>query len=156
LEARLKKVERPTKVNVTISPDRNRELIVAGDLIARRSFSWSQLLTDIERNLPPTVRVVKVVVSQILPQERDGTIGDEISANLTLDVVGKNGLEVTKMINKFQESGRFKVVPVQSKQVEGMSDVEFTLKVEYTPAQPTAQPPSNNQVASGQVAETNQ
>src|SRR5262245_15506720 len=57
LEAQLKKVVKPVKTNVSISADRNRELIVAGDLIARRAFSWSQLLSDIERNLPPNVRV---------------------------------------------------------------------------------------------------
>ncbi|HKX30442.1 MAG TPA: hypothetical protein VJ302_22310 [Blastocatellia bacterium] len=155
LEAQLKKVDKPVKTNVAISIDRNRELLVAGDLITRRAFSWSQLLSDIERNLPGGVRVIKVGVTQILPQEKDGTIGDDVTASLSLVVVGKSNLDVTMMINKFQESGRFKVVPVAKKQLEGVNDVEFTLKVDYAP--PTsANPPSNNQVASGQVAERNQ
>jgi hypothetical protein len=154
LEGQLKKLEKPAKVNVVISTDQNRELAVASELIARRAFSWSQLLNDIERTLPPTVRVLRVAVTQIQPQDRDGTIGaNEIAANLTLDVVGKGGQDVTAMINKMLETGRFKVFPLTKKPIEGTEEVEFSLKVDYFPPRSASQGSFGEQVASGQSAE---
>lgn len=154
LEAQLEKINKPVRNNVTISTDQNRELIAAGELVARRSFSWSQLLTDIERNLPANVRVLRVGVTQILPQERDGTIsGNEVAATLTLEVIGKTNQDVTAMINKFHESGRFKVSPLTKKPVEGTEEAEFSLKVDYFPPQPASRGNLGNQIASGQLAE---
>src|SRR5262245_13952417 len=43
LEKRLGKVQKPAATNVTISADKNIELYTASQLIARRTFSWSQL-----------------------------------------------------------------------------------------------------------------
>jgi hypothetical protein len=148
LEDQLKRFEKPAKSNTSITTDRNRELAAAYDLIARRTFSWSQLLNDIERNLHSTVRILRVTVTQIQGQDREGTIGDhESAAILTLDVIGKSGKEVTAMMNRFHESGRFKVSPIQSKPIEGIEDVEFKLKVEYFPPRPATRVSSNNQVA---------
>ena len=127
--------------NVTISADRNRQLLAASELIARRSFSWSQLLDDIERNLPAGVRVLRVAVAQIQPNERDAAgVEIESAATLNMSVIGKGGAEVTAMINKFHESRRFKVFPVSQKTVEGTEEIEFDLKVEYLtrPAAPRA------------------
>ena len=136
LQAALKAVEKPGAANVSISTDQNRQLVAASELIARRAFSWSALLNDIERNLPAGVRVLRVEVTQIQPNERGATGGSESSATLSLTVIGKSGNDVTTMINKFHESGRFKVFPLSSKKVEGTDDIEFDLRVEYlTPAQ---------------------
>src|SRR5262249_23516321 len=138
LQSGLKKVEKPAGANVTITADQNRQLVAASDLVARRAFSWSLLLNDIERNLPAGVRVLRVEVTQIQPNERDGAIGGAgNAATLSMTVIGKGGSEVTTMINKFHESGRFKVFPLSSKKVEGVDDVEFALRVEYFP-QPSA------------------
>src|SRR5262245_19835574 len=137
LQDALKKVEKSDRTNVTISADQNSQLVAASELVARRAFSWSLLLNDIERNLPAGVRVRRVEVNQIQPDERDGAIGGaENAATLTMGVIGKSGNDVYTMINKFHESGRFKVFPLSSKKVEGTDDIEFDLKVEYlTPAQ---------------------
>lgn len=151
LETQLKKLEKPVRATRTISLDENRELVAASDLIARRAFSWTQLLNDIERNLPPTVRVLRVAVSQITADERDEMVGSGRlgAAELTLDVIGKTSLDVTSMINRFHESNRFKVSPVSKKSVEGTEEVEFSLKVEYFP--PSARPEPGSQVASVEV-----
>src|SRR5262249_33709014 len=111
LQASLKKTEKPASPNVTISTDQNRQLVAASALVARRSFSWSQLLNDIERNLPPTVRVLRIGVSQILSAEREGG-GSDNAATLAMTVIGKSNNEVTTMINKFHDSNRFKVFPL--------------------------------------------
>jgi Tfp pilus assembly protein PilN len=146
LQGAIKPFEKPASANVTISADRNLQLVAASELIARRAFSWSRLLDDIERNLPAGVRVLRVAVAQIQPGERDGAAGEnESSATLLMNVIGKSGADVTAMIDKFHQSKRFKVAPVSQKAVEGTEEMEFELKVEYlTPASHSG---LNNQVA---------
>jgi len=141
LQRGIRTPDKPASANVTISADRNRQLLAASELIARRSFSWSQLLDDIERNLPAGVRVLRVAVAQIQPNERDvAGVEIESAATLNMSVIGKSGAEVTAMINKFHESRRFKVSPIAQKAVEGTEEIEFELKVEYLtrPAAPRA------------------
>jgi Tfp pilus assembly protein PilN len=148
LQSELKKIEKPVSANVSISTDQNRQLVAASELVARRAFSWSSLLNDIERNLPAGVRVLRVAVTQIQPSERDGDIGgDETAATLGMTVIGKSNGDVTTMINKFHESGRFKVFPLSKKAIEGTEDVEFELKVEYFPPAPPSRASLSNQIA---------
>jgi hypothetical protein len=147
-EADLNKVAKPVTTKVTISTDQNLQLVAASELIARRAFSWSRLLDDIERNLPANVRVLRVAVSQIQPDERDGRIGkNDNAATLALTVIGKSGNDVTAMINKFHDSGRFKVSPISKKSIEGTEDVEFDLRVEYFPPAAESQANLSNQIA---------
>jgi Tfp pilus assembly protein PilN len=136
LQGGIKPIDKSASANATISADRNLQLVAASELIARRAFSWSRLLDDIERNLPGGVRVLRVAVTQIQPNERDGGAGEnENSASLVMTVIGKSGADVAKMIDKFHESRRFKVAPVSKKAVDGTEEIEFELKVEYlTPA----------------------
>jgi hypothetical protein len=68
-----------------------------------------------------------------------------------MTVIGKSGNDVTTMINKFTDSNRFKVFPVASKKVEGTEDVEFDLRVEYSP-----QTSAQRAVPSNQIAEKKQ
>jgi Tfp pilus assembly protein PilN len=148
LQGERNKIQTPASANIKISTDQNRQLVAASELVARRAFSWSQLLNDIERNLPAGVRVLRVAVTQIQPEERAGAIGGaENSATLTMTVIGKGGSEVTTMINKFHESGRFKVSPISKKEIEGTEDVEFELKVEYLPPPHASRASLGNQIA---------
>jgi Tfp pilus assembly protein PilN len=148
LQGGLKPVDKSASANATISADRNLQLVAASELIARRAFSWSQLLDDIERNLPAGVRVLRVAVVQIQPNERSGSAGEnENAATLNMTVIGKSNADVTTMINKFQESRRFKVAPVSKKAVEGTEEIEFELKVEYLTPTPAPRPGLNNQIA---------
>jgi Tfp pilus assembly protein PilN len=148
LQGGIRTPDKPVSANVTISADRNLQLLAASELIARRAFSWSQLLDDIERNLPAGVRVLRVAVAQIQPNERDAAgVENESAATLNMTVIGKSGAEVTTMINKFHESRRFTVSPVSQKSIEGTEEIEFDLKVEYLtrPAAPRAG--MSNQIA---------
>ncbi|HEY7183373.1 MAG TPA: hypothetical protein VIC84_18210 [Blastocatellia bacterium] len=145
LQGAIKPADKTGAANATISADRNLQLVAASELIARRAFSWSQLLDDIERNLPAGVRVLRVAVAQIQPNERNGA-GENVSgATLNMTVIGKSGADVTAMISKFQESRRFKVGLVSKKAVEGTEEVEFEFKVEYLA--PAQRPGLNNQIA---------
>ncbi|MBO0726064.1 MAG: hypothetical protein J2P52_10730, partial [Blastocatellia bacterium] len=146
LKGEIKQADKTGAGNATISADRNLQLVAASGLIARRAFSWSQLLDDIERNLPGGVRVLRVAVAQIQSNERDGGGGEnENGATLNMTVIGKSVADVTAMISKFQESRRFRVSPVSRKTVEGTEEIEFELKVEYLA--PAQRPGSNNQIA---------
>jgi hypothetical protein len=148
LQGALKTADKPAPTNLTISADRNLQLVAASELIARRAFSWSQLLDDIERNLPAGVRVLRVAVAQIQPNERDGAAGENGNdATLNMTVIGKSNADVTAMIGKFQESRRFKVAPVSKKAVEGTDEIEFELKVEYLAPTPAPRAGLNSQIA---------
>jgi Tfp pilus assembly protein PilN len=148
LQGGIKTPDKPASTNVTISTDRNLQLLAASELIARRAFSWSQLLDDIERNLPAGVRVLRVAVAQIQPNERDAAgVEIESAATLNMSVIGKSGAEVTTMINKFTESRRFKVFPISQKPVEGTEEIEFELKVEYLTRPATPRAGLSNQIA---------
>ena len=146
------KVTKPVTTNVTISPEQNKQLVAANELIARRSFSWAQLLSEIERSLPVGVRVLRVAVNQIMPNEReeafDGTLN---AATLTLTVIGKTGQDVTTMINRFHDTGRFKVIPMSKKSVDGTDEIEFELKVEYFPPNTGTNASVGNQIASAKA-----
>jgi hypothetical protein len=154
LEAQLKKFEKPVQSNVTISPEKNRQLYAASQLRDRRAFSWSQLLNDIERSLPANVRVRRVDVAQFQAQERDGTVagvggvgGKDIGATLLLEVTCKSAQDVTAMIDQFQKTRRFKVSPLSMKPLEGTEEVEYSLKVDYSPPRSETKPAVNNQIA---------
>jgi hypothetical protein len=148
LQVALKAVDKPSTANVTISADQNLQLVAASELIARRAFSWSQLLDDIERNLPADVRLLRVAVAQIQPGDRDGAAGEnEIAATLNMRVIGKSGNEVTAMITKFQDSRRFRVYPLSIEPIEGTEEVESDLKVEYLAPAPAPGAGLSNQIA---------
>jgi len=125
----------PTRIGPAISFEQNQEIYAASELLARKSFSWSRLLNELEQNLPAGVRLLRVGVSTIVPAEKNGSFGGpESAATLTMDVIGKTNGEVTEMINRFHDSRRFRVSPLTQKPIEGTEEVEFTLKVDYFPS----------------------
>ena len=157
LESQAKVSNKTTTANVNISLEQNKQLVAASDLIARRAFSWAQLLSDIERSLPPGVRVLRVAVNQILPNEREEAFDGSLNAaTLTLTVIGKSGQDVTTMINRFHDNGRFKVIPISRKTVDGVDDIEFELQVEYFPPNTGSNVSTGNQIASTKMGEKKQ
>ncbi|MEO6726058.1 MAG: hypothetical protein ABIU20_04410 [Blastocatellia bacterium] len=149
-EAQLKSVNKPVFSKTNVSPEQNRQLVAASELIVRRAFSWSELLSDIERSMTPGVRVLRVAVTQIQPKERAEVFdGTDNSATLGISVIGKNGQDVTTMIDRMHGSGRFKVFPMSKKAVEGMEDIEFELRVEYYPRNSVARA---NQIAASKTS----
>lgn len=114
----------------TLTIGQNQALIVAQDLITRKSFSWSQLLNDLERYISSDVRVTKISVENVGQKGADGS-----TVSLSFDVVGKSPTAVTQMISELNRSARFVVYPKSQRKVEGLDDVEFQLGVEYRPPQ---------------------
>lgn len=154
LESQVKVSNKPATSNVSISPEQNKQLVAASELIARRDFSWAQLLSDTERSLPAGVRVLRVAVNQIMPNEREEAFdGTRNAATLTLTVIGKTGQDVTTMINRFHETGRFKVIPISRKTIDGTDEIEFELQVEYFPPNTSSHVNVGNQIASVKTVE---
>ncbi|MBO0797939.1 MAG: hypothetical protein J2P31_03880 [Blastocatellia bacterium] len=155
LEAQFKIIEKPAQSNITITPEKNRQLYAASRLRDLRAFSWSQLLNDIESGITPAVRVLRISVEQIQGQEGgDKRDSKEAAATVMLEIVGKSQKDVTAMIDKFQGTGRFRVFPLSVKQIEGTEEVESSLKVDYTPPQADKKPAPDNQPK--QIAEKKQ
>lgn len=134
LETRLGKNSGENQTGLAISTAQNREIYAASELIARKSFSWTRLLNEIERDIPPGVRVLRVAVTTIVPEEAGGNSGGpESAATLNLEVIAKTSPEVVNLIDRLHQSGRFRVFPITQKPVEGTGEIEFVLKVEYFP-----------------------
>ena len=135
---------------LTITPDKNRELLAASELIERRAFSWSQLLNDIERHIPANVRVLRIAVNKVKAKEPNAVANgsEDRTVNLSLEVVGRSSTDVTKMMTDFERTGIFTVYPREKKLIEGVEEVQFTLDVEYTPPVPRGlRVASSNQLA---------
>lgn len=153
LETKVQAVEKSAPQVSAITPEQNHELQAANELIARKAFSWSQLLNDLEHNIPPTVRVRRISVDKVMSRQRDVTAdAGRKTVYLAVEVTGKGGSEVTRMITDLERSGLFVADPVSMHPLEGTEEVEATLKVEYHPraTQGPARAALANQVAEGQ------
>ena len=135
----------------SLTPEQNRTLQAANSLIARKAFSWSQLLSDLERHTPENARVTKISVNKVTQRTRNNAnekAGKTVS--LTINAVGKSVEAVTQMIDSLGKSGVFAAEPRTINPIEGTEEFEFILEVQY---QPTSSQPSraalSNQVAKG-------
>jgi hypothetical protein len=147
-EARVEKMKSAAPVVSSLTPAQNQTLLAAQDLIIRKSFSWSQLLNDLEQHVPPTVRVIRIGVDKTAQRERKNAGADgRRKISLAFEVVGKSAGEVTKMIGEMNRSDLFSVRPKSMKQIEGTEEVQFTLDVEYQPPTPAPRTASNVQIA---------
>ncbi len=157
LEPQVKKLEEKVKTGEgiefegsTLSSVKNIALIAADDLIVRKSFSWSQLLNDLERHIPSTVRVTRIAVDKV---GRKGGNKNADAADhpviLSFEVVGKNATDVTQMIADLNHSARFTATPVSQKAVEETSEVMFQLEVEYRASSLSSASAPVTQVADG-------
>jgi Tfp pilus assembly protein PilN len=146
-EERVKAMAEAGRGVSALTPEQNYALQAANVLIARKGFSWSQLLNDLERHVPATVRVVKISVNRVAPRAQTDPGGKSVS--LSLLAVGRNASEVTQMIYGLNKSGAFSAEPRVIAPVEGTEEVEFTLEVEYRPAVRASRSALANQIAEG-------
>ena len=132
LEAKVKELEGSLPSSQALPSDQIRAYWNANALIARKSFSWTQLLNDIERNIPSRVRVLRIGVAKNATQDRANSAETERrTIPLTMDVVAKSVDDVTQMITAFNGTGIFIANPKWQKPVEGLTDIEFGLEIEY-------------------------
>ena len=119
--------EQAQAVRESVPPEQLKSLEAAHLLVDRKSFSWSQLFTDLEASLPGDVRVSRITVREVAQR------GGQTRAELELSVVGRTPGDVTAMMAQMSRTGSFFVVPLSenAKQGRGDTGIEWVLRVTY-------------------------
>jgi Tfp pilus assembly protein PilN len=136
--------EQADAVRQSVPPEQLRTLEAAHRLVERKSFSWSQLFTDLEASLPSGVRVARINVRDV--SQRAG----QTRAELELMVVGRTPGDVTGMMADMSRTGLFSVVPLSENAREGRGDsgIEWTLRVTYVQRARATGGNSSNEIVS--------
>jgi hypothetical protein len=115
------------EVRQTIPVEQRKTLEAAHALVSRKSFSWSQLFSDLETAMPTSVRLSRINVREV------AQVGDQTRADLDLTVVGRAPSDVTGMISEMNRAGTFSAVPLSENQKSGRgeSGYEWVLRVGY-------------------------
>lgn len=115
------------EIKQNITPEQFKTLQAAHALVSSKSFSWSQLFSDLEEFLPTDVRVSRISVREVTQ------VGDQTQATLDLTVMGKSPTDVTGMISEMNRAGTFNAVPLSESQKTGRGEAgyEWTLRVSY-------------------------
>ena len=118
-----------TEVKQSMTPEQLQTLQGAHQLVDRKRFSWTRLLSDLETALPATVRVTRIAVRDV------GLQGDQMLAELDLTVFAKSSTSVTEMISDMDHEGIFRAeLRAQNLQKgRGESGTEYELFVVYRP-----------------------
>lgn len=117
------------QVKQNLTPQQRQSLNAAHQLVDRKSFSWSRLLSDLEGALPDSVRVSRIAVQEV------STSGNQTVARLDLAVFSKESNTVLEMISSMTKAGIFEAyIRDQSLQKgRGESGSEYELEVIYRP-----------------------
>jgi Tfp pilus assembly protein PilN len=117
------------KVVALMSQEQLQALQGAHQLVDRKGFSWTRLLSDLEAALPSNVRVSRIAVRDV------GLQGDQMLAELELAVFAKSSTSVTDMIADMDRDGIFRAeLRAQNLQKgRGESGTEYELFVVYRP-----------------------
>ena len=116
LESRLDRPEATAKLN---------EIGFLNRLIARKNFSWTRLLADLETLVPNNVHLV--------------TLAPEIGANgaitLQIDLMGRSIADISEFIHRLEKSPVFQNISVSTEQKRQLQTVDFNvrLSVVYRP-----------------------
>jgi hypothetical protein len=101
----------------------------ARNLIAQRTFSWTQLFNQIETTLPDDVMLLAVH-----PKIEDGV------TQLSMDVQGKSEEDIESFWNRLEKTGQFHNAEWTSVNVSEQGYHRIAMSVVYTPAQPAVRP----------------
>ena len=122
-EAELLSLREQVRAQRMPAPEASRlqEWRVVKDLVDRRTFSWTLLLSRLESALPPGIRLIAIV-----PRVNQGEIQVELS------VVGRSREDGFEFARVLQEQGHFRnVYPAMVG--DSQRGQEFTLVMQYKP-----------------------
>lgn len=113
----------------SLTTEQQQSLKAAHQLIDRKNFSWSRLLSDLEGSLPSEVRVTRISVRDV------GNEGTQTIADLDLVVFSKSSETVIDMIKSINKEGVFYATLVNQNLQKGRGEVgtECELAVVYRP-----------------------
>jgi len=109
LESRLDRPEATAKLN---------EIGFLNRLIARKNFSWTRLLADLETLVPNNVHLVN--------------LAPEIGANgitLQIDLMGRSIADISEFIHRLEKSPVFQNISVSTEQKRQAQTVDFNVKL---------------------------
>jgi Tfp pilus assembly protein PilN len=145
LETRLARLEaRTSEFKREVSEATLAEWQFVKDMVDRRAFSWTRLLRDLEESLPEGVRV-----TSLAPDVEDERLVLTLEAQVRTP---EDGLELVRRLEGRPEFEH--VDPQSTTEVEGGERV-LRLKMEYTPAPESPEPPpaGRRQKAAARAAE---
>lgn len=121
--------QKAEEVRNTLTPEQRFVLDAAHEIVDRKNFSWSRLLSDLESTLSGNVRVARISVRET------HQVNGQTRADLELTVVGKTPADITQMIGKMAGTGIFdaELLTQQPRAAKGEPGTEATLRVRYTP-----------------------
>ena len=113
----------------SFTTEQQQSLKAAHQLIDRKNFSWSRLLSDLEGSLPNDVRVTRISVRDV------GNEGTQTIADLDLVVFSKSSETVIDMITSINKEGVFYATLRNQNLQKGRGEVgtECELAVVYRP-----------------------
>ncbi len=117
------------QVKESLTPQQQQSLKAAHELVDRKAFSWSRLLSDLESSLPANVKVSRLAVRNVT------TAGNQTVAELELDVFAKSSTTITDMIGAMDRAGIFdaQLLSQNLQKGRGESGTEYDLFVVYRP-----------------------
>lgn len=140
-------------VKQSLTPEQQKTLLAAHQLVAQKRFSWSRLMADLESVMPQATSVSHVAVRDVYQS------GDRMVADLEIAVLSRSYENVTAMINQMSDSGMFQAeLRGQDLQKDkGGNLSEYSLIVRYLPRYgvpyETTQTPSGVETAQNQTSQ---
>lgn len=94
-------------------------------LIARKAFSWTQVFSDLEKIVPPRVRIVSI----------HPAVNSQDQLEIHLEAVGDSHDKAIELMRRMEEAPSFREAQLRQERPEsGMSaGVEFTIVAQYIP-----------------------
>ena len=119
--------QQASAVRQELPPDQAEVLEAAHALVSRKTFSWSQLFSDLESAMPESVRLQRINVREVFQR------GGQTQADLEMTVVGRSPDDVTNMMIEMSRLGSFAATPMTEnfKSERGERGYEWTLRVSY-------------------------
>jgi Tfp pilus assembly protein PilN len=116
-------------VKQSLTPEQQKSLLAAHQLVAQKRFSWSRLMADLESVMPQATSVSHVAVRNVYQS------GDRMVADLEISILSRSYENVMTMINGMSDSGMFQAeLRGQDLQKDkGGNMTEYSLLVRYLP-----------------------
>jgi len=114
-------------VQQSFTADQQQALPAAHELVDRKAFSWSRLLSDLESSLPANVKVSRIAVRDVSRQ------ANQTVAQLDLAVFAKDAATISDMISSMHQEGIFEA-EIRNQNLQkgrGEAGTEYELFVIY-------------------------
>lgn len=112
-----KEEEERSKAEAFLARAENRDVrdraAYVNDLIARKSLSWTQVLTDLEKIMPPQIHVVS-----IQPDTRAKSSGPAGAVTIHVKVAGASRDRALELVRRMEQSQHFRETLVSSEQAQ--------------------------------------